>query len=101
METLVNVILQIVGGAVGGNGVAATMKDVNLGALGNSVVGGLGGIAGVQILSALIPALAGAVGGNIDIAALAGQLVGGGVAGAIVTAIVGYIKNSMAGHSVR
>ena len=39
--------------------------------------------------------LAGA-GNNVDIAALASQAVGGGVAGAIVAAIVGVIKNKMA-----
>ena len=34
--------------------------------------------------------------GNIDIGALVGQVAGGGVAGAILTAIVGAIKNKMA-----
>jgi hypothetical protein len=34
--------------------------------------------------------------GNIDIGALVGQFVGGGVAGAILTAIVGMIKNKAA-----
>jgi hypothetical protein len=40
--------------------------------------------------------LQGAASGGLDIGALAGQAVGGGVAGAIVTAIIGLIKNSMA-----
>jgi hypothetical protein len=34
-------------------------------------------------------------GGNVDIAALASQAVGGGIAGAIVAAVVGLIKNKM------
>jgi hypothetical protein len=38
--------------------------------------------------------LSGAAGG-MDLGALAGQLVGGGVSGAIVTAIVGMIMKSM------
>ena len=42
-----------------------------------------------------MPVLANA-GTNIDVGALAGQAVGGGVAGAILTAIVGVIKNKMA-----
>ncbi|MGA8291262.1 MAG: hypothetical protein WB820_01915 [Rhodoplanes sp.] len=33
--------------------------------------------------------------GRLDIAAIAGQLVGGGAAGAIVTAIVGAVMNAM------
>ena len=36
------------------------------------------------------------VGNNVDIAALASQAIGGGVAGAIVATIVGLIKNKMA-----
>jgi hypothetical protein len=50
---------------------------------------------GGQILTALIPVLAGAA-NNIDIGALIGQVAGGGIAGAILTAIVGAIKNKMA-----
>jgi hypothetical protein len=53
------------------------------------------GVGGGQLLTALIPMMAGA-GGNVDIAALASQAVGGGVAGAIVAAVVGLIKNKMA-----
>src|SRR5438270_2226925 len=53
------------------------------------------GVGGGQLLSALIPMMAG-VGNNVDIGALASQAVGGGVAGAIVAAIIGLIKNKMA-----
>jgi hypothetical protein len=34
--------------------------------------------------------------GNMDIGALVGQVAGGGVAGAILTAIVGLLKNRLA-----
>jgi len=44
----------------------------------------------------VIPALAGmASSGGFDIATAAGQAVGGGVTGAIVTVIVGLIKNAL------
>jgi O-acetyl-ADP-ribose deacetylase (regulator of RNase III) len=66
-----------------------------LGTLGNTIAGAVGGVGGGQLLTALVPMLAG-VGNNVDIAALASQAVGGGVAGAIVAAIVGVIKNKMA-----
>jgi hypothetical protein len=46
-------------------------------------------------LSAIIPALAQA-GSSVDIGALIGQFAGGGITGAILTAIVGLIKNRMA-----
>jgi hypothetical protein len=34
--------------------------------------------------------------GSVDVGTLLGQAVGGGVTGAIVTAVVGLIKNKMA-----
>jgi hypothetical protein len=93
-EILVNLIIQAVGGAIGGNAIGATLKNMNLGPLGNTIAGALGGAGGGSILSALIPALSGGAGG-LDIGALAGQFVGGGATGAIVTAIVGAIVNGM------
>ena len=93
--TIINLIIQLIAGAIGGNAVGAASKDINLGTLGNSIAGAIGGVAGGQFLSALIPMMAG-VGNNVDIGALASQAVGGGVAGAIVAAVVGLIKNKMA-----
>jgi hypothetical protein len=93
---IINLIIQIVAGAIGGNvAAAAGGKTVDLGAVLNSIVGAVGGGVGGQILTALIPVLAGAA-SNVDIGALIGQVAGGGVAGAILTAIVGVIKNKMA-----
>jgi hypothetical protein len=96
-DTLINLIIQLIAGVVGGNAMGAGLKDYDLGKLWNTVAGGLGGVGGGQILQALIPFLAGA-GGNADIGAMLGQAVGGGVAGAIVTFIVGAVKNAMSGQ---
>ena len=93
--TLINLIIQIVAGALGGNGVGNALKDLNLGPLGNTIAGAIGGVAGGQLLSALNPALAGAA-GMIDFSALLSQAVGGGISGAILAAVVGFIKSRMA-----
>ncbi len=98
--TLTNLIIQLIAGAVGGNAAGAALKDYDLGKLGNSIAGALGGVGGGQILTALLPMLAGTA-GNVDIGAILGQAVGGGVAGAIVTFIVGLIKNAMAGQPAK
>jgi hypothetical protein len=98
--TIVNLIIQLIAGAVGGNAVGAGMKNVDLGALGNTIAGAIGGAGGGTLLTALLPMLQGAA-GNVDIGALVGQAVGGGVAGAVLTAIVGVIKNSMAGQAAK
>ena len=98
--TLVNLIIQLIAGAVGGNAAGATMKNLDLGALGNTIAGALGGAGVGTLLTALLPILQGAA-GNVDIGTVLGQAVGGGVAGAIVTAIVGLIKNAIAGQSAK
>ena len=53
-----------------------------------------------RILTTLLPMLAGTA-ENVDIGSVIGQAVGGGVAGAIVTFVVGLIKNTMAGQTAR
>lgn len=88
---LINLLIQVVAGAVGGN-LAGAMKDVNLGTLGNTIAGAVGGGLGGQALAAFVPVLASA-GTNFDIDALVGQAAGGGAAGAILTALIGLIKN--------
>ena len=98
--TLINLIVQLIAGAVGGNAAGAAMKNFDLGTLGNSIVGALGGAGGGTVLTALLPILQGAA-GDVDVGALVGQAVGGGVAGAIVTGIVGLLKNAMAGETTR
>jgi hypothetical protein len=94
--TLINLIIQLIAGALGGNAAGATMKNLDLGTLGNSLAGAIGGAGGGTLLTALLPLLQGA-GGNIDLGPLIGQAVGGGVSGAILTAIIGLIKNGMGG----
>lgn len=98
--TIVNLVIQLIAGAIGGNALGASMKNVDLGTLGNTIAGAIGGAGGGTILTALLPVLQGAA-GNVDIGALVGQAVGGGVAGAVLTAIVGVIKNTMSGQPAR
>ena len=91
--TLINLIIQVVAGAIGGNAAGASVNNFNLGALGNTVAGAIGGGVGGQVLGQLVPALGS---GSLDVGSIIGQLVGGGAAGAILTAIVGLVKNAMA-----
>lgn len=88
-------VVELVAGAIGGNGVASVAKNLSLGTLGNSLVGAIGGAAGTSFLGIIIPALENA--GHADIGTLAGQAVGGGVLGAVLTAIVAAIRNASSG----
>jgi len=74
---LVNLIIQIIAGAVGGNVAGAAGKDVSLGPIGNTIAGAIGGGVGGQILAALVPVLAQAA-STTDLGALVGQVAGGG-----------------------
>jgi hypothetical protein len=95
--TIVNLIIQLVAGVLGGNAAGASLKDYNLGAVGNTIAGAIGGVGGGQILQTLIPAMAGVAGGDLDVGSIVGQLVGGGASGAVLTLIAGAVKNMMAG----
>ncbi|HEY0146984.1 MAG TPA: hypothetical protein VGB93_12740 [Methylovirgula sp.] len=88
-------VVELVAGAIGGNGIASVAKNLNLGTLGNSLVGAIGGAAGTSFLGIIIPALESV--GHADIGTLAGQAVGGGVLGAVLTAIVAAIRNASSG----
>jgi hypothetical protein len=88
-------VVELVAGALAGNGVSSVAKNLNLGTLGNSLVGAIGGAAGTSFLGVVIPALESV--GHADIATLAGQAVGSGVCGAILTAVVAAIRNASAG----
>ena len=98
---LVGILVQLIAGGVGGNGIAAVLKQVNLGPVGNTIAGAIGGWAGTWLAS-MIPGLSDLVGGaaaatgsgGLDIGALAGQGVTGLVGGGLLTAIAGMIKNA-------
>jgi uncharacterized membrane protein YeaQ/YmgE (transglycosylase-associated protein family) len=64
--TLINLIIQIVAGALGGNAAGAVSKDMSLGTAGNTIAGAIGGGVGGQILTALVPMLSGAA-GSVDV----------------------------------
>jgi hypothetical protein len=95
--TILNLILQLVAGAIGGNAAGSALKDFNLGTLGNTIVGAVGGAGGGQILQGLIPPLAGVAGSGLDVGSVVGQLAGGGASGAILTVVVGAVKIMMDG----
>jgi hypothetical protein len=101
MEAVVSILVQLIGGGIGGNGLAAIVKKLSLGPAGNTIAGAIGGWLGTW-LAGMIPGLDGIVKGaaatgaavsGLDFGTLAGQGVTGIVGGAILTAIAGAIKN--------
>jgi uncharacterized membrane protein YeaQ/YmgE (transglycosylase-associated protein family) len=96
---MMEIIISLVAGALGGNAAGAALKNLSLGTLGNSIVGILGGGLGGQVLAMLGSAAgvpdAAATAGGLDIGAIVGQIASGGIGGGALMAIVGIIKNMM------
>jgi hypothetical protein len=95
MGQLIPLIVQLLGGAAGGNVVGALLKNANLSAILRTVLGVVGGVGGGQ-LAALIPMLQNILGANADTAGqIAGNAGTAAVGGGLLTFIVGLIKQSM------
>jgi uncharacterized membrane protein YeaQ/YmgE (transglycosylase-associated protein family) len=90
---IINLIISLVSGAVGGNAAGAVMKDKSLGTTGNSVAGILGGGIGGAILQALG---LGGEGGTVDLASILQSIASGGVGGGVLLAIVSAVKGMLA-----
>ena len=99
MSNLVMLIIQLVSGAVGGNIAGGALKQYDLGTIGNSIAGIVGGGIGGQVLSMVLGGGGAAAGGNLDIASIVAQIAGGGVGGGILMVIVGIIRQAMSGQS--
>lgn len=88
------ILINLVAGALGGNATGKASPTFDLGTLGNTIAGLVGGGVLGQIITLVWPAVATSLqGGNFDIGSIITQVVGGGAGGAILTAIVGAIKN--------
>lgn len=94
---IINLLISLVSGAIGGNVAGAAMPDKSLGALGNSLSGILGGGIGGYILQVLgVLASTAQAGGNtgLDIGSILANVGSSGVGGAILMVIIGLIKNA-------
>jgi len=95
---IIGIIIQLVAGAVGGNAAGAALKDKSLGGTGNSIAGAIGGIVVAQVIHrltgvAVAPDAAAAASSGLDIGTIIKDLIASGAGGAILTAIIGMIKN--------
>jgi hypothetical protein len=86
-------IIQLVSGVVGGNVLGAAVKSLNLGPVGNSLAGLLGGGLGGQLLASL------AQGGSptgMDVATILESIGGGVTGGGVLTAAAAFMKQTLA-----
>ena len=98
---IVGLIIQLIAGGVGGNIAGAALKQYDLGTVGNTIAGVVGGGVGAQIIGALVGGGAEAAGagtGGLDIGSIIAQIASGGVGGGVLMVIVGLIKQAMGGQ---
>jgi len=93
MDQLIFLAMNLIGGAAGGGMAGRASPSIDMGGVVNAVAGAVGGGVLGQVLQAALPVLQG--GSATDLTALAGNLVGGGASGAIVTALVGLVLNRL------
>jgi hypothetical protein len=90
---IINLLIQLLSGAVGGNVAGSLSERGGMGAPGNTLAGALGGGIGGQILAALLGlASARTAGGGLDIPGFVSQLLAGGLSGGVLTAILNMIR---------
>ena len=91
------IVTELIAGGVGGNIAGALLKKFDLGPIGNTVAGLVGGVGGGQLLSMLTAGGAAAAStGGTDLTSILSNVGGAGVGGAVVMAIIGLIKTQMA-----
>ena len=87
-------MINLVAGALGGVGAGKASTQFDLGTIGNIVAGLAGGGVLGQIVSLILPSVfAAAQSGNLSVGGVISQAIAGGAGGAILTAIIGAIKN--------
>jgi hypothetical protein len=92
---MLEIIISLISGALGGNIAGAVLKNFSLGTALNAVVGILGGGLGGQLLGLGAGPVMGAEGAGLDIGALISNVVGSGAGGGILMVVVGLIKNML------
>lgn len=91
---ILGLIISAVSGLIGGNLSGLALKDKSLGAIGNTIAGLVGGVAGTYILQAVN--LLQAVGlGDMSLGAVAGMIGSGAIGGGLLTTIIGLIKGAL------
>ena len=91
------ILINLVTGALGGLGAGKASPNFDLGTIGNIISGLVGGVVLGQIVTLALPSVvAAAETGHLSVSGIVSQIIAGGAGGAILTAIIGAIKNKVA-----
>lgn len=88
------ILINLIAGALGGVGAGKASPQFDLGMIGNIISGLIGGGVLGQIVSLILPSVvAAAQTGNLSVGGIISQALAGGAGGAILTAVIGAMKN--------
>jgi hypothetical protein len=97
METLIPLLIQLIGGGAGGQIVAKLLKNLDINKVLALITGVLGGVGGGQLAGVLD--LLKTVFGDGQMGTILGNGGASAIGGALLTAIVGFIRKAMAGKA--
>ncbi len=89
---VISLLLPLFSGATGGNLVGGMLKDFNLGSLGNSLAGVIGGGVGSLVVANLLGLPSPTSGIDPDNSGLLGQILGGVAGGGVLTMFVAILQ---------
>ncbi len=92
---IVNLAIQLISGALGGNAGGGIAKSLSLGGFGNSIAGMVGGGLGSQVLVSLLglASHAAGAGGEPDMGHIVAQVAGAGLGGGLMVIVVGALRH--------
>src|SRR5262249_25312973 len=91
------ILINLVTGALGGVAAGKASPNFDLGTMGNIISGLVGGGVLGQVVTLLLPSvMAAAQAGHLSGCGIGAQVIAGGAGGAILTALIGAIKNKAA-----
>jgi uncharacterized membrane protein YeaQ/YmgE (transglycosylase-associated protein family) len=94
-------VIQLSAGGICANIAAELLRKYDLGAMGNTLAGIVGGTIGGQIVGALVGGAAvGAPGGGLDIGSIVAQFVCGGLGGSVLLVIIGLVRQATVGQTL-
>ncbi len=88
----ISLLMPFFSGAAGGNLVGGILKNFNLGSLGNSLAGMIGGGVGSLVIGNMLGLPMPQGGVDPDTSALLGQILGGGVGGGVLTIVIAILQ---------
>lgn len=89
---ILGAVVNLVTGGLGGNIAGNALKKTSLGTLGNTIAGAVGGVAGNYILQA-VGVLSSLGLADMSLESMGAHAGMSAVFGAVVTAVVGFLKN--------